>query len=408
MATTRSALRLLLLAITLQSGAVAAQSASALGFALDRFDPATVGSQWFVLDSVDSYDQRGLATGLVLDGAVRPLVIYRADEYRASVVSQQHVLHLGASAVLFRRLRLGLNLPLTVYADGKTHDLNGTSIPGPSGAVAGDVRIDADVRLLGSAAGPLRLAVGVAVFAPSGSRAAYSGDDHARVEPRLLAAGDVGRFAWATRVGFEYRALESDLGDRKLGSELRFGAAAGVRLLRRLLLGPELYGSTVVTRGSASLGTTPIEALLGIHYSFAAGLHVGLAGGAGLTRGVGSPQARWLLSLAWAPGPSSVSRPNDRDGDGIPDPLDACPDQPGPPTSNPKTNGCPPPDLDDLPIEIQRGRCLQVPDAPGCPNADRDGDGIPDQRDACPDQPGPPTGNPKTNGCPVRDRDGPR
>ncbi len=44
-------------------------------------------------------------------------------------------------------------------------------------------------------------------------------------------------------------------------------------------------------------------------------------------------------------------------------------------TDDPKTNGCP-------------------------PNPDRDGDGIPDAEDACPDQKGPPNKDPKKNGCP--------
>jgi outer membrane protein OmpA-like peptidoglycan-associated protein len=33
----------------------------------------------------------------------------------------------------------------------------------------------------------------------------------------------------------------------------------------------------------------------------------------------------------------------DRDGDGVPDRLDACPDQPGPAAADPTRNGCPPP-----------------------------------------------------------------
>jgi outer membrane protein OmpA-like peptidoglycan-associated protein len=64
----------------------------------------------------------------------------------------------------------------------------------------------------------------------------------------------------------------------------------------------------------------------------------------------------------------------DRDKDGVPDKVDACPDVPGVKTSDPKTNGCPP---------------------------DRDGDGIIDSEDACPDEPGPRTSDPKTNGCPL-------
>jgi hypothetical protein len=58
----------------------------------------------------------------------------------------------------------------------------------------------------------------------------------------------------------------------------------------------------------------------------------------------------------------------DRDGDGVPDAVDACPDQPGVEHSDPKVNGCP----------------------------DSDNDGLPDSIDACPREPGrPPTGCPK-------------
>ncbi len=41
------------------------------------------------------------------------------------------------------------------------------------------------------------------------------------------------------------------------------------------------------------------------------------------------------------PEPSAPTGGNDRDGDGISDMLDACPDRPGPASSNPGQNGCP-------------------------------------------------------------------
>jgi outer membrane protein OmpA-like peptidoglycan-associated protein len=74
--------------------------------------------------------------------------------------------------------------------------------------------------------------------------------------------------------------------------------------------------------------------------------------------------------------------PSDRDGDGVIDSQDACPDEPGVQTLDPSTNGCPAP-------------------------KDRDGDGILDEQDACPDEPGIRTQDPSTNGCPApKDRDG--
>jgi outer membrane protein OmpA-like peptidoglycan-associated protein len=66
--------------------------------------------------------------------------------------------------------------------------------------------------------------------------------------------------------------------------------------------------------------------------------------------------------------------PADRDGDGIPDMSDKCPDQP----------------------EDKDG----IQDADGCPEDDADHDGIPDAQDACPLEPGQPSPDPKRNGCP--------
>ena len=87
----------------------------------------------------------------------------------------------------------------------------------------------------------------------------------------------------------------------------------------------------------------------------------------------------------------------DRDGDGLPDSEDRCPDDAGPKN----TDGCPDRDKDG--IADKDDAC---PDAAGpaqhkgCP--DRDGDGIIDGKDACPDQ----AGIPAFEGCPDTDGDG--
>jgi hypothetical protein len=93
----------------------------------------------------------------------------------------------------------------------------------------------------------------------------------------------------------------------------------------------------------------------------------------------------------------------DRDGDGVADSDDACPDEPGA-----GVDGCPAPASDDRDgdgIPDAEDACPDVPGIPmdGCPLiGDRDGDGVPDAEDACPDVPG----SPETAGCPDRDGDG--
>ncbi len=87
----------------------------------------------------------------------------------------------------------------------------------------------------------------------------------------------------------------------------------------------------------------------------------------------------------------------DTDGDGIVNSKDACPHLAGPP----EHNGCP--DTDGDGVIDPKDRCPTVAglrSAYGCP--DTDGDGVPDHEDECPDQPG----TEKSKGCPDRDGDG--
>jgi hypothetical protein len=93
---------------------------------------------------------------------------------------------------------------------------------------------------------------------------------------------------------------------------------------------------------------------------------------------------------------------NDRDGDGVADADDACPDELGPP----QHQGCPRPwDSDGDGIHDDVDECPGEPglsELGGCP--DLDGDGISDADDDCPDQ----SGLPEQGGCPDTDGDGVR
>lgn len=84
----------------------------------------------------------------------------------------------------------------------------------------------------------------------------------------------------------------------------------------------------------------------------------------------------------------------DSDGDGIPDSRDKCPRAPA------KTaDGCPDSDGDGVPDARDRCPTIAARTADGCP-ADRDGDGILDPGDSCPDQPETKNGYLDEDGCP--------
>ena len=424
-----------------------ARAQVAQGFALDRFDPSERGSDWFAADSLDLRGNVRPAVGVALDWAYKPLVIFNPDgTEKAPLIENQVVLHPGASLVLWDRLRVGIDVPVAVVDGGTAGTVDG-SVYSPSNAASiGDVRLSADVRLFGAFDAPFTLAAGVAVYLPSGSRADFTGDGTARVEPRLLAAGRIGRyFVYGARAGVDIRPLGGTFDGSSLGSEIVFSAAAGVKAVRdRLVVGPELYGSTVVgtSDGAFARANTPVEAVLGAHYRIADDWRIGAGVGPGITQGLGAPELRTLATIEWAPAaapprpdadrdgiwdgedacptvagvatgnPRTNGCPPDRDGDGIPDGEDACPTALGPRTNEPKTNGCPPdsdhdgvPDAEDA-CPTTAGLRTDDPRTNGCPT-DRDADGIPDGEDACPMVAGVKTGNPKTNGCPPdRDADG--
>jgi OOP family OmpA-OmpF porin len=389
------------------------------GYASNNFEPSERGSDWFANESLDFRGPFRFALGVVGDYGYRGIIgAYNPDgTVQASVVRDQAFVHTGASFMFLERIRLGLSIPIMVHGFGHDAFVNGVLYPAPAHEQSfGDLRISADLRVVGEYGGPFSLAVGASAFAPIGQQDSYTGDEGGRFAPHLLMAGDAGPIAWAARAGYQWRNLNVDYIDTRIGSTFQFAGAVGVRVAEKtLLIGPEIFGQTVVSNSHAfEEHASPIEILLGVHLNAADQIRVNAGFGAFVVKGYGAPVYRGLLGLEWAPG---YTKP-DRDNDGIPDDEDACPDVPGVRTDDPKTNGCPlaAGDRDGDGIPDDQDACPDVPgvrtDDPktnGCPPPapDRDHDGIPDSEDACPDVPGVKTNDPKTNGCPPdRDHDG--
>jgi outer membrane protein OmpA-like peptidoglycan-associated protein len=130
----------------------------------------------------------------------------------------------------------------------------------------------------------------------------------------------------------------------------------------------------------------------GANYHFLYGLGVGTA--------VSKPRVEEPKPVPMAP-VVAPEPPADRDGDGIFDKDDKCPDVPG----LAKYNGCPVPDTDGDGINDEEDKCPTVRGIAkynGCPIPDTDGDGINDEEDKCPTV----AGLARYQGCPIPDTDG--
>jgi outer membrane protein OmpA-like peptidoglycan-associated protein len=403
---------LVTLAVVAQSSPSAAQVAT--GFALNRFEPSEAGSEWFANDTLDIRGTARPALRILGDYAHKPYILINRDGSENTViVSNQVFLHLGGSLVLFERLRLGVSVPIAVNQDGSPTGglVNGQRIVIDAGAGVGDLRAAADLRLAGEYGDAFTLALGARIWFPTGSAQKYLGDDQVRVGPHLSAAGDLGALGYAATLGVIYRANDVPFAGHPTGTEVNFALAAGIRAAeKKLLIGPELFGTTVVTSSDAFFGerTTPLALLGSLHYS-PGDFRLGVGAGPGLSHAAGTAAFRALASLEYAPG--IAPPPADRDGDSVQDPYDACPDVAGAKTDDPATNGCPADRDKDTVLDFEDA----CPDAPGtrtgdpktngCP-LDRDNDTVMDSEDACPDTAGVRTADPKTNGCPSdRDKD---
>ena len=436
-------LPLALSALLATSGALAQQREP---FALDRFQPAPAGQPFFGVPGPDVLGHADISMMVLGEYARNPLVLSRTssasqtEQPAGAVVSDQLFIHIGASISLWSRLSLSADLPIAVVSTGDAPKPPGTTaFVSPSGASAGDLRADARVRIFGESGGPFQIGLGGYLWLPTGSDTSFTGEGTVRGSPLLLLGGKAGPIVWNASSGVMFRNSARFAGT-ETGYELTYSAGvAAVLLGGKLQVGPEMYGSAVLT-GSGALAkeTTNLEMVLGLKYRNGPWM-VGAALGPGITSGVGTPSVRAILSAGLNLGDRDsdadgiVNRVDacpdvkgvvqykgcpapaqDRDKDSVLDDVDACPDTPGLASEDARLHGCADRDHDTFfdPVDAcpdEPGVKSDDPKKNGCPAAaekgDRDHDTILDDDDACPDTPGTKSEDPKKNGCP-KDTDG--
>jgi OOP family OmpA-OmpF porin len=323
------------------------------------------------------------------DYAWRPLVFQRQSGGETTLIQNRTGGWFGLQAHLLGPLSLAAQLPVTYAQNGDLSSLP-PSARGPSSLLAGvgDLRITPRLGLLRQEWAGIDLATQVSIEFPTARASTLTDDGRVRGEAlvalgRRLIEADRGSLDLLGNVFFRLRPPH-ELLDVKTGNEagLRAGlgylpAPAGALIPRRLYL--ELEARTFLRAGFAD-GSSPAEWRAGTTFCPVRGLAVDLAGGTAIGDGVGAPRARFMMGIGWSPSAcndaNAMFRPLTRP---VPLPVQVF--------SEALT--CPP-----VPAEPPRiARASFVPPAP----PDRDGDGIPDADDSCPDQPGPA----ENHGCPT-------
>jgi OmpA-OmpF porin, OOP family len=193
-----------------------------------------------------------------------------------------------------------------------------------------------------------------------------------------------------------------------VGAEVPYGIGIAYALSKQKFdLVAEAYGTLPL---GDKENYQPLEALGGVKVYLARNSFLSLGAGRGLLPGKGAnPDFRAMIGIVFEP------NIGDRDGDGLKDDVDKCPDEPEDFDRFEDEDGCPEPDNDRDGILDEDDSCPEVPedkdgfeDEDGCPEGnkgDRDGDGILDNVDKCPDDPEDFDGFEDEDGCPDPDND---
>jgi len=354
------------------------------------FRPSLHGGDVLAVGSASTYRQWGFGAGVWFDYAYRPLAVDGGPD----LVRHLFLTTLYGNVAFTDWLSVGLGIPLALV-----------EAPGTGDFALSDLRLGIKGRILGGNGRGFGLALSADLTFPTATKDLYIGDELVTGTPQVILdwQGRGWTIAWnlGVRLKKPVDFILNGASVHTAGHQVMLGAGLVAPLLCGRLEGiGTLEFRTSLTRPFRSDYDNQLDLMAGLRGRFA-GLVLTAAAGGGPLKGFGSPVVRGVVQVGYegktldcgcAPTP-----PPDRDGDGLPDAEDQCPDQPGPRD----TAGCPDRDGDGIPDG--EDRCPEEPGPKalrGCP--DRDRDGIADRDDACPDSPG----EARFQGCPDSDGDG--
>ncbi len=429
-ASIRLSAAVLLLVVT-HVTAVAAQPAGDLS--LDPFHPAIDSRGYLTINASQTLGHKEVSFGLGSLSWGHKLLAFENGEARYSVddvITATLIaavgLHVGPA-----ELEFAASLPLTILSGDRGPDnLGAPDNPNDDqnfaidGQGIGNIGLHLKTRFLKTSRPP-HVGVGViaSLFLPTANPSSrFMGEK--KLTPQLMGIVDKefgrrGRFRVALNGGIRLRSETSftdtgDMGAPATNRTIREAAEIPFGLGMAYAITPQKFDLVAEVFGAIPLGKSegyqPLEALGGIKLYLARNSFLSLGAGRGLVPAKGAnPAVRAFIGIVFEP------NLGDRDGDGLKDDVDKCPDDPEDRDGFEDEDGCPDPDNDRDQILDEDDRCPNVPenyngfqDQDGCPDGepnDRDGDKILDNVDKCPDDPEDFDQFEDEDGCPDLDND---
>lgn len=413
------------IAVVATTGSVAAQPrvAESNGDGMDThlFRPAIDSKGFFSTNGADILGAKDYSLGLVMDYGRN---LMRLKDFHGA---QQMVPHSFQGTMHFNFglaniATIGLAAPVNLMAGDEVTGV------GPSGATYDTGKLDVQnfswvglhtkIRILRP---EKRFGLALAVqggISPTSSVPRELGADKSFVWPQLILEARLGArqgLRFAANAGYRAHTGKNPAFDQlkegyfQYANLLTGGFGASLRVLEGVDIVADTYATQLASGKSDSKQKLSAEALGGVKIFVERNSFLMIGGGTRYTPGFQAADARLVLGFVLEP---SIG---DRDGDGLRDDEDQCPDAPEDFDRFQDQDGCPDLDNDNDGIPDSEDQCVNVPedrdgdaDTDGCPEGsggDRDGDGILDAVDKCPEVPEDRDGFEDTDGCPDLDND---
>lgn len=376
------------------------------GFALNQFEPGLPGDAFISVPSPWIGGHLTPGAMVAFDYSQDPLSLNVQDE-QVAIVSSLAFVRGAASLALWDRLLVAAEMPFAVHQAGDNPTIDGVTVQSPSTAQPGDLRLALRGRLYGERDAPFQLALATSARVPTGTRDSYVAEGSLSVYPHAVVGGRIGPIVWSANGGGTLRTSGYPHAIN-FGGAVAYAYANGVGFQ----IGPEVFGSYLTSDARLlDIGTAALvsdkrvstEGLLSAKFRFLDAFVVGAAVGTGLAAAPGTPRLRMVTTFTWAPSGDAK-----REGDHVPESDSVPQSQLTAGTSEPPVAAPPrsPADRDGDGIADDDDRCpdtvgvtSDIADYHGCPG-DEDGDDIGDDVDACPNVPGFINEDASRHGCP--------
>jgi outer membrane protein OmpA-like peptidoglycan-associated protein len=391
---------------------------------IQKFEPAPGTTNYITVDGAATAPHLTFVPSLWVNYGKNPLVLRNdGGGIRQKVV--EHLVTFDAQGILGLgdHFEIGVDIPLHFISGGQVRstELN-LFVDDPSGFALGDIRFLPKFQIFGPKArreNGFGLALAAPVTFQTGDEERFVGSRMLTLNPEAIAEIRIEILRLAANLGFKWYPENDKVGNLEVGNELTYGASAAVGLgSQDLWLIGELFGAGSVEQVQSGSKNSPMEAVLAFRAYTTPGIMMTVGAGRGLIPDYGAPQFRVFLGAAYQ------SEASDRDGDGLLDEDDNCPDEPEDKDDFEDSDGCPDPDNDRDGLVDAVDRCPNEPetrngfeDDDGCPDEveepviaapvekDSDGDGLLDSVDKCPNEPEDKDGFEDADGCPDPDND---